>query len=1770
MPTESGEPQAVDTAHAQEPSPESLREVAILHVSDLQFGAHHRFGKDDEPLASRLVQDLAAIDAQIPKIDLFVVSGDLAETGMQSEFRQARAFIDELCAHLGLAHERVIVVPGNHDINRLLCEGYFATCKGNGEDPEFPYDPKWNPYIEFVTDLHGPEAFTPERPYDLHVFEHLKVVVAALNSTMRESHLPADHYGLCGDPQLQWFSTQLATYAGWTRIGVLHHNLRESGDTVEDERLRDAGDFTRILDGHLDVVLHGHTHDGKADRLANGTLVLGAGSAGLEQEYRPEEVGAQYQILSLGAGALTRWARRYEPRQHRWIADPSLSADGNSWCERIEVPSLSRPTDPARGDRRPEARSSATAELDDFLSEVAQVTRAKYGADCHITRRESPVESGYEYLLVASPGLQPIGALDAEIDQDALETFDRAVNRAFQQRTPHLPSYFVYAGVPRPELVSWASERGILLQTWAEYQDLLDLRPYTNELRAALASDRQYPQSLYLEQRYQQVDRSGRASEEIHNGLADTILEWLQADEQRFGLVFGEAGFGKSFLVRRLAYLLLEGRTRLTPVVVTLRDLEKHHSVVEMVSQTVTPSGVAFQLERFRQMFAMGRIVLLVDGYDELAVRVGYDRAADQLTTFTQAIEGRAKILLTTRSSHFRARDQATVVAFQEALSSTRHRIYELQPFDEDDRQEFLERCFRAAGVADPSAETVRWSASLSAVKNLPELARTPRMLSFMVNDLAIDELEAAARSPEAITAAALYERLLDTWLTTESEKAGEGASPSTGRVSVADRWRMAEELAFTLWRDQTFQIGQTLLSEVAARTLDLPKLGLSVSQAAQEIGSRTLLVGYGDRQRFAHQSVYEYLLARHLARALRDPLRWEQLGFAELSELSASFLSELAVEDAARWIAARDDTDPAGDWSTRNARTLLGVLQARGHARDLRVVSLAGKSLRGEVFSRGEDLTRADLRQTDLRGAQLTGTRLADAMLAGARLESARLDDADLERADLSGAVLDRASLIGANLTDCQLTDTSWERARLLGATIDLADIPASRLRGAALPSMTPRLCLPVPFGYGVLAMARKLGIIAIADEYVVALWDLETKRCLMTMDVEAVKCGTVALAFGELPDGSTILATGAEDGMVRLWDLRTRERIASLGGHNNEIHTLAFAEPTSDGTLLASGSDDGIVRTWNAQGGRQLATVTGTGDTRLQALALGTLADGGHALATGDEAGVVSLWDPTSGEFLATLPEQHKGPVSALAFGRLANHPDVLATGGDDHTIRMWNPLTHKLLGKPVQHEDKIRVLAFGRLPNGTDVLASASDRALCLWDSATKNAPTVIPTSGDILRSLAFGTLPDGEPVIVTGIDATRSMLSSGGVELWSTTSHKRIASLTTYRDRAETAVFSEEPGQATLLATSLNDGTVHLWHPEAHEHTTFTEAQKPIRCLALGRLPSGKTILAGAAGQTIHLWNTMTGAHTPLIAHVEEIRSLALGRLSSGKTILASGDHSGTIELWNPDNGEHIGPFVLNKRKSRGNALRMLAEREQTPEIAALAIARLPNGILALAASMDAGAVALWNLETRAHLALLTGHKMGVMALAFGALASGAALLATGSTDETICLWDPIAYEKLAILPGHHESVTSLAFGALPDGSTVLLSGSVDGTINCWLLDESIKERVDGEPVELRPTATVVMAASVRALTWSPQTATLAAALSNGAVELMRFDGPFLRTETTLLGTREGNAILHADGRYRMEGDVQGRFWWSAGLCRFEPGELDGYAGISEVP
>jgi hypothetical protein len=93
-------------------------------------------------------------------------------------------------------------------------------------------------------------------------------------------------------------------------------------------------------------------------------------------------------------------------------------------------------------------------------------------------------------------------------------------------------------------------------------------------------------------------------------------------------------------------------------------------------------------------------------------------------------------------------------------------------------------------------------------------------------------------------------------------------------------------------------------LQNVARNSLNLPRIEMTVDQAAQLIGGRTLLQVDAHRWRFAHQSVWEFLLAKSLAGRLRAGEHLDQLGEAQLTQLTIRFLKDLAPVESTRWAA--------------------------------------------------------------------------------------------------------------------------------------------------------------------------------------------------------------------------------------------------------------------------------------------------------------------------------------------------------------------------------------------------------------------------------------------------------------------------------------------------------------------------------------------------------------------------------------------------------------------------------------------------------------------------------------------------------------------------------------------------------------------------------------------------------------------------------------------------------------------------------------------------
>src|SRR5262249_14587076 len=227
------------------------------------------------------------------------------------------------------------------------------------------------------------------------------------------------------------------------------------------------------------------------------------------------------------------------------------------------------------------------------------------------------------------------------------------------------------------------------VRSFIEYQGLLDLREYVAQQAARLRADLRYPHELYVPQRYRdlEMDHGDLEAEQgtAHDNLVEELLRELAADIGRFLLVLGDVGRGKTFALRELARHVPARLPHLIPIYLELRALDKAHSVYGLVAAHLANHGEdVIDLAAFRYMLAQGRVVLLFDGFDELATRVTYDRAADHLDALLAAAEGKAKIVVASRTQHFKSRAQVlTALGERVELLPTR-RVLGIEDFNAD------------------------------------------------------------------------------------------------------------------------------------------------------------------------------------------------------------------------------------------------------------------------------------------------------------------------------------------------------------------------------------------------------------------------------------------------------------------------------------------------------------------------------------------------------------------------------------------------------------------------------------------------------------------------------------------------------------------------------------------------------------------------------------------------------------------------------------------------------------------------------------------------------------------------------------------------------------------------------------------------------------------------------------------------------------------------------------------------------------------------------
>jgi predicted MPP superfamily phosphohydrolase len=324
--------------------------LRILHCSDVHASADN--GDDRAEICAAMIVD-ATKQHQSTAVDLVIFSGDLAQSGAQEEFELGRELLLEpLAAALDLPAENVVLVPGNHDVDRGKVDefaevGYHQLLTDRNAVNGLLDDAgrlraasaRLDPWREFHRKYYGRTQPVEVAPLAfLHSFQvrGMAVGVAALNSAWRACGGAADMRRLLlGDAQVKPAVAALDDCD--VRIVVVHHPL----DWVAPW---DADEARTHFERRRCLVLSGHEHmpDPTSEASVRGQAIYGRAGC----LYQTFEYFNGYSLLDLELRDVSVTLRTWWPPPRReFDAATQLAAGGKvtlKWS-RDEVSSVRLP-----------------------------------------------------------------------------------------------------------------------------------------------------------------------------------------------------------------------------------------------------------------------------------------------------------------------------------------------------------------------------------------------------------------------------------------------------------------------------------------------------------------------------------------------------------------------------------------------------------------------------------------------------------------------------------------------------------------------------------------------------------------------------------------------------------------------------------------------------------------------------------------------------------------------------------------------------------------------------------------------------------------------------------------------------------------------------------------------------------------------------------------------------------------------------------------------------------------------------------------------------------------------------------------------------------------------------------------------------------------------------------------------------------------------------------------------------------------------------------
>lgn len=617
------------------------------------------------------------------------------------------------------------------------------------------------------------------------------------------------------------------------------------------------------------------------------------------------------------------------------------------------------------------------------------------------------------------------------------------------------------------------------------------------------------------------------------------------------------------------------------------------------------------------------------------------------------------------------------------------------------------------------------------------------------------------------------------------------------------------------------------------------------------------------------------------------------------------------------------------------------------------------------------------------------------------------------------------------------------------------------------------------------------------------ILVWDIKTGEILQRLS-DGLTPGASnaptnhppsAVSYLAYHEASNIVASGYNDGTIKIWDLASASVIIKFQGHKSRIGKLKFDK---SGTRLASGSNDASIILWDLVGEEGLFKLKGHKSeiTDLTFISQGPkeIDELDDYILSVSKDGLIKLWELSSKQCIETHIA-HSNECWSLGLNQEQN---LLITSGNKDQVKVWaidlnatdmNKIKEKGIFEK-QSKARCNEIGFEKVVRANEIneifYLQNSDRTVEIfrirtWSELQKGIKSRTKRLKDkgMSEEEIFANINDNEVnMMITPFTTVRTLskiksckwvkvgktfnllvsLLNNCIEFYALDipeNIKKIQEITVVKNNTIELQGHRNDVRATdiskddeLLVTASN-GELKVWNLKTFNVLRSLQLLSGY-ALCCKFLPGGTLVVVGFRNGDLELYDLTSStlvdkielAHKGDESNDEGSAIWSLDLSPDGKTLVTGGNDK-CVKFWDfkleqdiiPGTSETVNKIKFNHKQTLELSDEILSVKI-SPDSRLLAISLLNNNVQVI------------YLDTMKLFLTLYGHKLPVLSMD---ISSDSKLIITSSADKNIKIWGLDFGDCHKSIFGHQDSIMNVKF--IGDSHNFFSSGK-DGVIKYW--------------------------------------------------------------------------------------------------------------------